>query len=70
MGDVVNLNKFRKKRNRKEAEATARNNRVSHGRSGAQKKRDLEQQEKRDALLDQKRLSGEDTDENDNLSDD
>ena len=62
MGDVVNLNQFRKKRNRKEAEDTARNNRVSYGRTAAQKKRDLEQKQNRDAILDQKKLAGKEED--------
>lgn len=63
MGDVVNLNQFRKKRNRKTAEDTARNNRASFGRSAAQKKQDMNQQKKRDALLDKKKLSNKDKEE-------
>ena len=63
MGDVVNLNQFRKKRNRKKAEDTARNNRASFGRSVAQKKQDMNQQKKRDALLDKKKLSNKDEEE-------
>ncbi len=63
MGDVVNLNQFRKKRNRKKAEDTARNIRTSFGRSAIQKKQDLDKQKKRDALLDQKKLPNQNEDE-------
>ncbi|MCC3306513.1 DUF4169 family protein [Sneathiella sp. HT1-7] len=59
MGDIVNLNQFRKERNRKAAEDLARNNRASFGRTSAQKKKDLDKKKKRDALLDQKKLPGQ-----------
>ena len=59
MGDLVNLNQFRKERNRKAAEDLARNNRASFGRTSAQKKKDLDKKKKRDALLDQKKLPGQ-----------
>lgn len=68
MGDVVNLNQFRKKRSRKNAEDTARNNRASFGRSAAQKKQDAIEQQKRDALLDQKKRPKQDGEEEDTPS--
>ncbi|SER06609.1 protein of unknown function [Solimonas aquatica] len=40
MSDVVNLNKFRKQKNREAAEKQAAENRLRFGRSKAQKQRD------------------------------
>lgn len=39
MGDVVNLNRYRKSRNRAEAERKAEENRVKFGRTKAEKDR-------------------------------
>ncbi|MZR30154.1 DUF4169 family protein [Sneathiella litorea] len=64
MGDVVNLNQFRKKQNQKKTQDTARNNRVSFGRSAVQKKQDKNQQKKQDASLDQKKLHNQGEDKN------
>lgn len=65
MGDVVNLNQFRKTQKRKEADAKARDNRAKYGRTGPQKKRDKIESERNAAELDRKKLSRPDTDETD-----
>ncbi|WP_340151091.1 DUF4169 family protein [uncultured Sneathiella sp.] len=57
MGDVVNLNQFRKKQGRKKAEELARNNRVRFGRTSLQKKQDKSQLQRGKSELDQKKLS-------------
>ncbi|MFC4271151.1 DUF4169 family protein [Sneathiella chungangensis] len=64
MGDVVNLNKFRKKRDRKKAEDAARGNRVRYGRTSEQKNLDKDQKQRDDIALDQKKLTGRDEGEN------
>ena len=60
MGDVINLNKRRKRAERKQAAATADANRVRFGRSKAE--RDLSEQRRMRELrlLDQHRIDGED----------
>jgi hypothetical protein len=51
MGEIVNLKGARKQRARQEAARLARENRVRHGRTGAQKENDRrEEQQRRDAL--------------------
>jgi len=51
MGEIVNLNRAKKQRERQEAARLARENRVRHGRTGAQKENDRrEEQRRRDAL--------------------
>ncbi len=60
MGDVVNLNKFRKKKAKDKAERDARSNRVKYGRSGDTKKLDKKTREKSDTKLDGKKLDSED----------
>mgnify|MGYP003142728390 FL=1 len=57
MGDVVNLNQFRKKQGRKKAEELARNNRVRFGRTSQQKKQEKDQIQRGKTTLDQKKLS-------------
>ncbi len=52
MGEIVNLNKQRKARTRKEAEATAAANRAKHGRTKAEKANDLRAEARAKALLD------------------
>lgn len=56
MGEVVNLNRWRKARARAEAEAHAAANRAAHGRTGAEKARDRQEAARRDAALDGARL--------------
>jgi hypothetical protein len=52
MAEIVNLNRARKARARAEAEARAAANRAAHGRTKAEKAKDVAAREKRDALLD------------------
>lgn len=56
MGDVVNLNKFRKKREKQEAQDLARENRTRFGRSKTKRKSDDAARRKNIAELDQKKL--------------
>ncbi|MEX0582855.1 MAG: DUF4169 family protein [Sneathiella sp.] len=57
MGDVINLNQFRKKQGRKKAEESARNNRVRFGRTSQQKKLEKDQIKRGKINLDRKKLS-------------
>lgn len=52
MGDLVNLNRARKAKRRKDAAATAEANRAAFGRTRAKKQADAGEQARRDALLD------------------
>ena len=52
MGEIVNLNKARKARERQQAEATAAANRTRHGRTKAEKANDARAEARRKALLD------------------
>ncbi len=52
MGEIVNLNKTRKARERQEAEAAAAANRAKHGRTKAEKANDVRAEARRKALLD------------------
>lgn len=64
MGDIVNLNKYRKERAREAEKRAARENRVRHGRTGTDKaadRRTLEDAEK--ALDGKKRDRDAETDE-------
>lgn len=63
MGDIVNLNHFRKKQDRKKAGEKARNNRVRHGRSGLQKKQDRNESKRNNTELEHKKLIREDEDD-------
>lgn len=56
MGDVVNLNQFRKKQERKAAKDKARQNRHVHGRSKTERKTDKIQQQKDANELQNKKL--------------
>ncbi len=60
MGDVVNLNKFRKKKAKEEAERDTRSNRVKYGRAGEKKKLDKKTREKSETSLDGKKLDSDD----------
>ena len=60
MGDVVNLNKFRKAKERAEKAATAAQNRSKHGRSAADKARQTAERAKLDRELSSKRLESDD----------
>jgi hypothetical protein len=52
MGDLVNLNKARKAREKAAREAEAAANRAKHGRTGAEKANDRRAEARRQALLD------------------
>ncbi len=54
--NVVNLNKFRKKKQREEKAKQADINRVRHGRTKGQKERERADQERAARMLDGKRL--------------
>ena len=56
MADVVNLNRFRKTRQKEEREKTAEENRVRFGRTKAEKLRDRQEAERRKAALDGKKV--------------
>lgn len=55
MGDVVNLNKFRKERAREAARRAARGNRLRFGRTGAEKSTDRLTRDQADKALDGKK---------------
>jgi hypothetical protein len=55
MGEIVNLNRAKKQRGRQEAARVARENRVRHGRTGAQKENDRREEQRRRDALDGKR---------------
>ena len=52
MGDVVNLNRWKKVRDKREASVQAEANRAAHGRKGVEKKADRAERARREALLD------------------
>lgn len=56
MSDVVNLRLARKRRERAEKEATAAENRALHGRSKAERQRDLINRQKSEAFVEGHRL--------------
>jgi Domain of unknown function (DUF4169) len=56
MGDVVNLNKARKKHNRAQAARQAAESRIRHGRKGAQKVKERDEARRIRQSLDAKRL--------------
>lgn len=58
MTDIVNLNQFRKKKARAEKAARAENNRITFGRTKAEKQAAKAEQDKQAKTLDKKRLEG------------
>jgi len=56
MGDVVNLNRFRKTRDRAERAKEADANRIRFGRTKAEKQRDRQEAERSTQLLNGKKL--------------
>lgn len=56
MADIVNLNKARKARHRAATQQRAAENRITHGRSKAEKAAVQREQERRDFLLNSGRL--------------
>lgn len=57
--NVVNLNRFRKKKAREEKAKQADTNRIRHGRTQAEKDRERTERERAARLLEGKRLDGE-----------
>ena len=62
MGDLVNLNKFRKAKQRRTEETQAGINREKFGRTKAETKRDRKTRERGERALDGSKLPGEDGD--------
>ncbi len=56
MGEVINLNKFRKAKERAQKAGNAAQNRLTHGRSAAEKAQAKAQRDKQQRDLDNKRL--------------
>jgi len=52
VGDVVNLNRFRKRKAKLEERARADENAIRHGRTPAEEARSDRERERRDAMLD------------------
>jgi hypothetical protein len=55
MGEIVNLHQQKKRRERDEAAALAKHNRVRHGRTKTERANDKRAEERRQALLDASR---------------
>jgi len=55
MGEIVNLKRAKKQREREAAARLARENRVRHGRTGAAKENDRREEQRRRDALDGKR---------------
>ena len=60
MADIVNLRRFRKARNRAEADAAADENRRRHGRTKSEKQRDALEADQANRQLDGARLDKSD----------
>jgi hypothetical protein len=60
MGDVVNLNRFRKTREKAERTKEAEANRARFGRTKTEKERDRKEAERKTQTLDGHKLDGED----------
>ena len=56
MADIVNLNRFRKRRDRREAVKAAADNRARHGRSKLDRQKERRENEKAAKDIDDKRL--------------
>jgi hypothetical protein len=56
MGEIVNLRRIKKRRDRQDAAAEAKQNRVRHGRTMVAKGNDLRAEKRRQALLDAHRV--------------
>lgn len=56
MADLVNLNQYRKRRDRGDAAKSAAENRVRHGRTKAEREKDRRDAEKNAKALDDKQL--------------
>jgi hypothetical protein len=56
MADIVNLNQYRKRRDRQDAEKTAAENRVRHGRNKLERQKERRDSDKAIKDLDDKRI--------------
>lgn len=56
MAEIVNLNRYRKARNKERARADAEENRVRHGRTKVEKRRDTNERDDKTRSLDGARL--------------
>jgi Domain of unknown function (DUF4169) len=56
MAEIVNLNRFRKARERDEREKAAAENRIRHGRPKPEREKNRAEQKKREKALDDKKL--------------
>lgn len=56
MAEIVNLNRYRKARKKERAQADAEENRVRHGRTGAEKRRDADERDGETRSLDGAKL--------------
>jgi hypothetical protein len=56
MADLVNLNRYRKERNRRATAKTAAENRIRYGRSKAERQQERREEEKATKDLDNKRI--------------
>ena len=56
MGEIVNFNRFRKKRTKEEAACKTGANRIYHGRTKNQKQRDKSETTRKDCKYDNKHL--------------
>lgn len=65
MSNVVNLNKFRKKRARKTRQSEAERNRIEHGRTKAEKDAAKAENERNSQAHDNKKLETGDTEPDD-----
>jgi hypothetical protein len=63
MGNVVNLNKFRKRKAKAERQRQAETNRRLHGRTKAERARDEMQKHRQSTKVDGARLVGDPSDE-------
>lgn len=52
MADIINLNRVRKRRERQAKVESAAQNRVSHGRSAAERQASADQRRRQEAMLD------------------
>lgn len=57
MNEIVNLRQVKKQRARAEAANAAKENRIRHGRTGAEKANDLRDAARRQAALDERKIT-------------
>jgi uncharacterized protein DUF4169 len=60
MGNLVNLNRFKKRSEREQSAREAEANRMRFGRSKAERKADEQRAQRANEVLDQHRIDGED----------